>query len=136
MTNETNVTPNSSNELMLSQTKVEMFLKLSNNELKDLTSEIVKMEAGQEINGVILRELAACTDSDGESYDAVSIKKFVNGGTETETILVADTVVISAHHRLFSSIPEDFAPIRLVCKGMRKTADGKREYRDIKVFTI
>lgn len=111
---------------------LEKFENADDNQLTELTSNLLKLEAGEVWNGIIVNQFDTMesTDADGKPYDVV-----VGYDKNKNRVSIADAVVLSCMRSHFEkNADQPFALARLSCKGMKQsTKDSKREYRDISV---
>ena len=105
-------------------------------ELIELTSEILKLEAGESFTGVMTNktEMVDSQDAGGQPFEAV-----VMYAKNKSKVLIADVVALSAQKKLFAGIDASttaYKAVKIVNHGMRKsTAGGGKEYRDLKIYT-
>lgn len=111
---------------------LQAFETVDDSELIELTSNILKLEAGEVWNGVVLNEKQTMksTDEDGKDYDG-----YVGYNAAMEKTILSDAVIIGAMDDNFSKYPNlQHCLVRVSCKGMKKSAkDSKKEYRDLTV---
>jgi len=126
---------NNNNALLIANQRKEMlkaFESVDDAELIELTSNILKLEAGEIWNGVVLNEKQTMksTDEDGKDYEG-----YVGYNSAMEKTILSDAVVIGAMDDHFSKFPSaQHCLVRVSCKGMKKSAkDSKKEYRDLTV---
>ena len=117
--------------------KLAEFEKQDTGDLIELTSELLKLEAGEAFNGILTNnvEMMQSQDEGGEPFPCAVLY-----AKNKSKVLCADAVVISTQKRLFASVPEgDQAAVvvRIESRGMRKSAsNSKNEYRDLKIYTL
>lgn len=106
------------------------------DELIELTSEILKLEAGEEFVGVMTNqtELVEAQEEGKEPFPAV-----VMYAKNKQKVLCADVVVLSQQKRIFEGVPANetaFKVVRMVNNGERASAKGGgKKYRDIRIYT-
>jgi len=102
--------------------------------LIELTSELLKLEAGESFNGVLSNEVEFM---DSQDEGGAPFPCAVLYAKNRSKVLCADAVVVSTQKKLFAGIEGlAFKVVRMECRGMRKSAsNSKNEYRDIKIYT-
>lgn len=102
--------------------------------LIELTSELLKLEAGESFNGILSNELEYM-DSQDEGAEPFACA--VLYAKNKSKVLCADAVVVSTQKKLFANVDgQAYKVVRMECRGMRKSAsNSKNEYRDIKIYT-
>jgi len=102
--------------------------------LIELTSELLKLEAGESFNGVLSNEVEYM---DSQDEGGAPFPCAVLYAKNRSKVLCADAVVVSTQKKLFAGIEGlAFKVVRMECRGMRKSAsNSKNEYRDIKIYT-
>lgn len=110
------------------------FEKAETGDLIELTSELLKLEAGESFNGIMSNqvELMDSQDEGGEPFPCAVLY-----AKNKSKVLCADAVVVSTQKKLFAGIEGiAYKVVRMECRGMRKSAsNSKNEYRDIKIYT-
>ena len=103
--------------------------------LIELTSELLKLEAGESFNGVLSNEVEYM---DSQDEGAEPFPCAVLYAKNKSKVLCADAVVVSTQKKLFAGIEgQAYKVVRMECRGMRKSAsNSKNEYRDIKIYTM
>lgn len=107
------------------------------DDLIELTSELLKLEAGEQFIGYMTNqiEMIESQDADGQPYEAV-----VMYHRNKSKVICADAVAVSTAKKLFAGIPSDqaaFKAVRIECHGMRKSSsNSKNEYRDLKILAL
>lgn len=133
--NSTEIAPiqNNSELMNFDESLFNAFAEKPDHELNELTSTLLKLEAGEKFDGVMANEIEMLKNEEGEEYECCVLY-----GKDKSKVLIADAVAVSSIKRYFDNNgTKDFAPVRIVCKGMRKSStDSKREYRDLKIMTI
>lgn len=104
-------------------------------DLIELTSELLKLEAGESFNGIMSNEVEFM---DSQDEGAAPFPCAVLYAKNKSKVLCADAVVTSTQKKLFAGIEGiAFKVVRMECRGMRKSAsNSKNEYRDIKIYTL
>ena len=102
--------------------------------LIELTSELLKLEAGESFNGILSNEIEYM---DSQDEGGAPFPCAVLYAKNKSKVLCADAVVVSTQKKLFAGIEGlAFKVVRMECRGMRKSAsNSKNEYRDIKIYT-
>lgn len=103
--------------------------------LIELTSELLKLEAGESFNGIMSNEVEFM---DSQDEDGAPFPCAVLYAKNKSKVLCADAVVVSTQKKLFADIQgQAYKVVRMECRGMRKSAsNSKNEYRDIKIYTM
>jgi hypothetical protein len=103
--------------------------------LIELTSELLKLEAGESFNGIMSNEIELM---DSQDEGAEPFPCAVLYAKNKSKVLCADAVVVSTQKKLFAGIEgQAYKVVRMECRGMRKSAsNSKNEYRDIKIYTM
>lgn len=104
-------------------------------DLIELTSELLKLEAGESFNGIMSNEIEYM-DSQDEGAEPFACT--VLYAKNKSKVLCADAVVVSTQKKLFAGVEGlAYKVVRMECRGMRKSAsNSKNEYRDIKIYTM
>lgn len=99
------------------------------SELICLTSNLVKLEEGEQLIAFIHNETEELTNTDGENYTCqVGTKK------DGERILLGDTVILSNFKKLFEKEPSiNGVYAKIVCKGERKASGSNNKYKDFSI---
>ena len=102
--------------------------------LIELTSELLKLEAGESFNGILSNEIEYM---DSQDEGGAPFPCAVLYAKNKSKVLCADAVVVSTQKKLFAGIDGlAYKVVRMECRGMRKSAsNSKNEYRDIKIYT-
>lgn len=108
-------------------------------EMIELTSELLKLEAGESFVGLLTNqtEMMESQDEDGKPFECAVL--FAKNKSK---VLCADAVVVSTQKRIFGEVNPasgdiSYKAIRMESHGMRKSAsNATREYRDIKIYTL
>jgi hypothetical protein len=106
----------------------------ADHQLKEATSSLVKMEAGQVLDLAFYHpdQNETLEGEDGKAYECA-----VTRDREGNKLLFADVVVLSNQQKIFSK-PEykhqKFIMARFKCEGMK--GDKTRQYRNIKILTF
>lgn len=99
------------------------------NELICLTSNLVKMEEGEQLICFVHNETENLTNQDGENYECQVLTN-----KDGEKLLIADVVVLSNFKRLFEKEPTITGVYaKIICKGERKAATGNNKYKDFQI---
>ncbi len=103
-------------------------------DLIELTSELLKLEAGESFNGILSNEIEYM---DSQDEGGAPFPCAVLYAKNKSKVLCADAVVVSTQKKLFAGVEGlAFKVVRMECRGMRKSAsNSKNEYRDIKIYT-
>jgi hypothetical protein len=106
----------------------------ADHQLKEATSSLVKMEAGQVIDLAFYHpdQNETLEGEDGKAYECA-----VTRDREGNKLLFADVVVLSNQQKIFSKPEyknEKFIMARFKCEGMK--GDKTRQYRNIKILTF
>lgn len=113
---------------------MEALEKKPDNELIEVSSDLLKMTDGEVFNGIITNQIEEMEGDDGV------FKCVVLYSSKKEKTLCADAVVISQAEKMFKDVDPAqvaFKPVRLICEGMKQSSkDSKRQYRNIRVFTL
>jgi hypothetical protein len=104
-------------------------------DLIELTSELLKLEAGESFNGILSNEIEYM---DSQDEGGAPFPCAVLYAKNKSKVLCADAVVVSTQKKLFADIEgQAYKVVRMECRGMRKSAsNSKNEYRDIKIYTM
>lgn len=107
-------------------------------QMKDYTSELVKLEPGEVLKGIMERETETLEGEDGE-YTAVRIHRIEQGLDEEpniSTVLMSGGVIVSAHEKIFGAHPDKTkVPVYIVGRGQIKSKAG-RNYTSYTVKSI
>lgn len=127
--NDTNTAIGAAN---LSPMEWELFEDLEDTDLLDLSSTLLKLGEGEVINLIATNEIELLFDEEKQKdYEA-----FVCYGRKEGKVLVADAVFLSTLKRLFENNKDLTAiPVRVICKGMKVAANGKNQYRDLRILS-
>jgi hypothetical protein len=108
-----------------------------NSDFEDMTAGLIKLEAGEEILGFLLRESEFKQDKDGKDFEVVKIqtvkKDFSGDILPGELVFIAGQVIVGAKDKIFAKTDKPFIPVRILGKGEVKSAKG-RTYLDYQVF--
>lgn len=99
------------------------------NELVQLTSELKKLEEGEQLICAVHRETEFLTNEEGKEYECI-----VCQDKDGNRILLADAVLVSNFKKLFEkeqSINVVYA--KIVCKGERKASTSNNKYKDFSI---
>lgn len=111
---------------------LEKFEGAKNEQLKELTSEVLKMGEGEVRNFIITNEITEMEGDEGKTYEAITMYDKLG-----QKFLCSDTIVLNKFKDFFESNDATHVLARLSCKGMRKSQkDSKREYRDISIHIL
>jgi hypothetical protein len=102
------------------------------SEMLSLTSNLIKMEEGENKSFFVHNEVEELVNLDGETYTCQ-----VMTNREGERVLMADTVVLSNFKKLFDKEPSiNGVFAKIICKGERKSAAGNKTYKDFSIFVV
>lgn len=115
---------------------IELIEKTETDQLIELTSDLLKLEAGESFTGILTNQVEYMTSQDGDGSEFPCAVLYAKNKSK---VLCADAVVLSTQKRLFSSVEPGamaYQAVKMECRGMRKSStNSKNEYRDIKIFT-
>lgn len=102
-----------------------------NHEFIELTSELIKLEEGHQIDCFICNQFETMSNEEGKEYEVLVLETADGRG------LIGDAVAISVAKKFFDKYPniEKFAA-RIINKGERTAANGKNKYRDLKILAL
>jgi hypothetical protein len=102
------------------------------SEMLSLTSNLVKMEEGEQKSFFVHNEVEELVNLDGETYTCQ-----VMTNRDGERVLMADTVILSNFKKLFDKEPSiNGVFAKIICKGERKSTAGNKTYKDFSIFVV